>query len=450
MTITKLALFFAGMLSCVTNLKLQPLPDQIEKVLSIIEDENEQLNVRADTVVTLIRMRATIATPRLQKLLLARQNYSDELDRTLIGFFKVLPSPKAIPFLLEYQRIAREKGLEMTDKVRTTFIGAIRAGMGSKKVVLRNVRGITENEGETVDATRVIKVDGEEFHSIAFSPDGNTLASGSNKSLKLWNAKCSSGFTTVAVCQATILSVAFSPNGQLLAFGCSDGTVGVWHLSTHKKLLDVQGHLGDTNSVVFSPDSQVLASAGWNKTIKLWELASGKLRSTLKTQEPNVSSLAFSLDGKTLASACQAKIYLWDVLTGTIINTLCEHVGTVACIVFSSDGKTLASAGSDRTIKLWKLSNGSTISTLRGHALSVESIAFSPDGKLLVSSSVDQTVRVWRISDEKAIAVFDEHKLPITTVAISPNGSTVASGSFDNTIQFWEILSKDHPNAKRR
>ena len=135
MTITKLVLFFGAMLSCVTDLNQQPLPDEIEKVLSVIEDENEKLTERADAVIILIRMRATIATPRIQKLLLARQNYADELDRCLIGFLRLLPTPEAIPSLLEYQRIAREKDITMGDKVRTAFFGALKACEEAKKVM---------------------------------------------------------------------------------------------------------------------------------------------------------------------------------------------------------------------------------------------------------------------------------------------------------------------------
>jgi hypothetical protein len=95
----------------------------------------KDLTERADAVVTLIRMRAYIAAPRILKLLLARQDYCDELDRCLVGFFKLLPTPEAIPFLLEYQRIARENDIAMSDKVHTVFVGALKACEEAEKVM---------------------------------------------------------------------------------------------------------------------------------------------------------------------------------------------------------------------------------------------------------------------------------------------------------------------------
>ena len=196
---------------------------------------------------------------------------------------------------------------------------------------------------------------------------------------------------------SSVVSVAISPDGETLASGSRDNTIKLWNLATGQQIRTLQGHSDSVYSVAISTDGQTLASGSADNTIKLWNLATGREIVTLKGHSDSVYSVAISPDGVTLASgSVDNTIKLWNLATGQEIRTLHGHSGWVWCIAISPNGMTLASASGDTTIKLWNLATGQEICTLYGHSSLFYSVAFSPDGWTLVSGSDDSTINIWR------------------------------------------------------
>ncbi|MCC3529531.1 MAG: AAA family ATPase, partial [Microcoleus sp. PH2017_22_RUC_O_B] len=151
-----------------------------------------------------------------------------------------------------------------------------------------------------------------------------------------------------------VKSVSFSPDGKTLASGSDDETIKLWDITTGKEIRAIQGHKEWVQSVSFSPDGKTLASGSGDKTIKLWNVTTGKEISTIQGHSEVLHSVSFSPDGKTLASGSGDKtIKLWDVTTGKAIRPLQGHSDRVLSVSFSPDGKTLVSGSGDKTIKLW-------------------------------------------------------------------------------------------------
>jgi WD40 repeat protein len=279
--------------------------------------------------------------------------------------------------------------------------------------------------------------------SVAFSPDGKTLVSGSeDQTMRLWDISSGQGLMTLQGHTDGVRSAAFSPDGKTLASGSSDQTVRLWEVSSGQGLMTLQGHTEGITSVALSPDGKTLASGSWDRTVRLWEVSSGQGLMTLQGYTNRVESVAFSPDGKTLASGNEDQtVRLWEVSSGQGLMTLHGHTRVVRSVVFSPDGKTLASGSEDQTVRLWDISSGQGLMTLQGHTHIVRSVVFSPDGKTLASGSWDQTVRLWEVSSGQCLMTLQGHTGPIESVSFSIDGKTLASGSRDQTVRLWEVSS---------
>ena len=155
-----------------------------------------------------------------------------------------------------------------------------------------------------------------------------------------------------------VQTLALSPDGGTIASGSRDHTIRFWDVTTgeQKEILIVQGEI--IWDLTFSPDGLTLASGGDDGPIRLWSAVTGEQKGTLTGHEDDVLSLAFSPDGRTLASGGGRWDYtlrLWDVGTGVSKEILTGHTWTVNSLAFHPDGEILASGSGDGTVLLWEL-----------------------------------------------------------------------------------------------
>ena len=285
--------------------------------------------------------------------------------------------------------------------------------------------------------------------SVAYSPDGKILASGSQDgSVRLWTA--STGLLLgELIRQGPISSLVFSPDGAKLAVGTDWGQVHLWDTATRARLGEpLNTPTGRVYSVAFSPDGKTLALGSDDASASLWDVDSRQpIGEPLRAGEARVYSVAFSPDGKTLAAGSDEfdkRVWLWDLSTRRVMDQLSGHTSAVRSVAFSPDGALLATGSSDRTVRIWNLSTGQELGQpLRGHTDNVTSVAFGTDGTTVASGSDDATVRLWDIRTFEQIGPpLRGHTDRVTSVAFSSDGKNLAAGSEDQTVGLWKVTGE--------
>ncbi len=287
--------------------------------------------------------------------------------------------------------------------------------------------------------------------SIAFSPNGRTLASGDGYgNLRLWDTAKGALRATVKAHEGWVFSIAWFSDGKRFATGGKDRLIGIRDSADPARLLKtLSGHEADVHAVAITANGATLVSSSDDKTVRVWNANSAQTLHVLRGHERQISTVTLSPDGRFIASGSRDQtIRVWNLKAGNEAGVLRGHLGAVMSVQFSPNGRLLASASYDRSVRLWDMKTMTPLTVLTGHTARAFSVAFSPNGKQLASAG-DRTARLWDVAtganvrtfklDGKMITERGEYAGTASAVAYSPDGKKLAVGSTLGTVHLVSL-----------
>lgn len=307
---------------------------------------------------------------------------------------------------------------------------------------------------------------------VAFSPDGKHVASASGSQVHLWDPNSGKPIRTLVKqdkADRPLKSLAFSPDGKSLAVGGDDGILRVFDVDSGKETYASPTRNARIEEVAFSPNGKLIGvvdsgqAGSGNPTGMLSIYAPGKANpipvSVHTVEFGEALGIAFHPDGKgvfTCGRDGKPRLIAGPALdgeptpnAGTKLKgyyTLPPGAGNpplpaVYAVAVTPDGKYLVTGGADKTVRVWDVATSKPVRSFQGHLGSVLAVAVRGDGRQFVSACDDGAIRVWDLNPTDEHKAFVEATDALWTVAFSADGKRLAAAGADRTIRVYDPAS---------
>jgi WD40 repeat protein len=350
---------------------------------------------------------------------------------------------------------------------------------------LATVYGGTVNIWDLQTGGRMGSLNGSNL-SIAFSPCGNMIATGSyDHTVRVWNTLSLDCRCVLEGHSDCVWTICWLASGSQVVSGSSDNTVKVWSIFDNQCSPMLTIRAGDrVISVASSPDSSLIAAASENRAVivfdartggvlhridtsfgwtrirflnrdqimcdseigmfKIWDLTKS---ADVLTFKYDGESGAMSSDGTRLVSHQGNVVKIWQTdISIQNQDTTHHHTEGVNDITFSRDGQLVASASEDMTVKIWDTPTGQCLTTFSDHLDAIRVAVLSPDSTLCASYGWGSVIRIWNVRTGHQVSTMDES---VKCMCLSPDNSQLVSHTWKDELKLWDVAT-GHCLASRK
>lgn len=251
-----------------------------------------------------------------------------------------------------------------------------------------------------------------------------------------------------------INSVAFSPDGSLILTGSGNGpglteypvigsddfSARIWDFETGQER-KIFPHDSLVRAVAWSPDGQRIVTGSLKG--RVWDVLTGDQLLEFSINDTPILSLAWSSDGTRIVTAGDDnQAHVWDASTGNLLSNLIGHQDPIWGVAWDPTNRRIVTASMDRTARIWDAETGIQLWILAGHPNRILSVSWSPDGERIATGGTDGSIRVWTSEPPPPVRILStEDSRAVEAVAWNPAGDKVVVADFNGMATIWSVKS---------
>jgi WD40 repeat protein len=283
----------------------------------------------------------------------------------------------------------------------------------------------------------------ERVTSVAYSPDGKTVAVGSaEKLIRLVDASTKAVKLVVdAGGIPAARTLRWSPEGHQFVAAMESGGISAWTAAGAQAWSVKSPVRGGALSLAYASDGKSIFTGFPDGSIRVLDAHTGRFGRTISSGKAPILALATSHDGEFFATADGNVVRIWSTRTGKFLRLAksAPEASTFISVTFSPDSRVLAGGTQSGPIRFWDVLEGNELAHIDAHLGAVRMLAYSTAGDRLVSASADRSVRFWDIQTGEKLQELAGHTQAVNDVALHPDGLEIASGGDDADACFWDV-----------